>query len=59
MTQKASEARSGLRLSKSGLDGRQPFPYRITEALPVIQDPIIHRLVLAISGVFTPVTMLQ
>jgi hypothetical protein len=23
--------------------------------LPVIQEPIIHRLVLAISGVFTPV----
>jgi hypothetical protein len=35
--------------------GRQPFPYRITEGLPVIREPIIHRLVLAISGVFTPV----
>src|SRR6266567_3863207 len=31
MAQKASEARSGLRLSKSGLDGRQPFVYTIRE----------------------------
>lgn len=34
MAQKASEARSGLRLSKSGPDGRQPLPW-ITSGSPV------------------------